>query len=91
MYKVRELISGMLYGEHVNLRRISSHQARKEFHKGTEIYYLANKVRPFNMWISFGYVNNSNDDDFDKFINEAVYYNCNHTFGYYLKYYIIEK
>ena len=65
--------------------KINKRQARKLHDTGITVYCLPCKVRVDNMWIKPCRV--LPDRDFDKFVNEYSFYNCNSCLGKILAWY----
>lgn len=75
--------------------RISKRKARNLFYKGQTIWLLPCKCRVGDVWIRMYEINlnslkSADFNDFDSFINNYIYYNCNYELGYYPAYYIKE-
>lgn len=69
------------------LVKVDKRKARKLFYKGATVYLWACKANIFSPWCSYCYANNA-EVDFDIFVNEFEYYNCNYEMGYYAKYFV---
>lgn len=62
--------------------RISKKQARNLYNKGVSLVVAPCRVHPFGIMGRLE-VKNSLGYDFDKWVNEFEYYNCNYECGYY--------
>ncbi len=93
-----ETFSGMLYGKHITLKRISKKEARRRFNDGETIYLQSCNFHPFGVWSQAYPIGKTDprltllyDDDanmFDPIVDGFEYYNCSYEQGYYSSYYI---
>lgn len=72
----------------MNYKKITKQAARKLFNKGANIYILASKMNPNNVWMPPFMINNSNESELDKILNSYSYYNCNQETGNGINFYI---
>lgn len=72
--------------QQTNFQRIQLRTARKLFQNGSEVYVIACKLRPDNLYMPAVKINP--DYDFDKFVNAYEFYNCNNETGKYSAFYI---
>lgn len=63
----------------MNFTRISKHQARKFHAERRVVYVLPCNARTDGVWMTPAEV--PPDADFDRFVNEYSYYNCNAELG----------
>lgn len=71
-----------------NKCRINKKEARRRFNQGEDITLVACKMRVDSPWGLGCRINNKDDRDFDKIVNNFEYYNCTSETGYYASYYI---
>lgn len=71
--------------ETLHWRRISKAEAKRRFKNGEQVYLLPHRMNPENIWMSP--FSTQGAQDFDKFCNAVVYYNCTSETGNYLSYY----
>lgn len=71
--------------------RISKAQVRKLFESGEKVCFCPCKMRPFGAW-GIGYITDSSrcECDFEKLLNEFIWYNCNSETGKYVSFYKME-
>ena len=74
-------------------RKVTKPTAKKLFEKGEDILVCACKMNPSSLWRPFTVANKRNSwyCDFEKFINEFTFYNCNAETGRYPHFYVEEK
>lgn len=75
------------------MKRIRKDKARKLYNDGIAITIVPCKVSPYSMWYSGVRMVNHPDAprEFDSYINEFEYYNCNNETGRYTAFYISEE
>ena len=77
-----------------NYRRISKAKARKLYDMGIDILVVPCKLSPENPW-GIGVTTNGhywNGAEFDRFLNEFIWYNCQNTeWGKYPAFYEIKE
>lgn len=74
------------FGDYV---RVNKKKARNLFNSGVPLLILPNKANPTSPWFEgCNFHKSEQNTDFDKFINEYSYYNCNNELGYYCNYYV---
>ena len=71
-------------------KRITKRLARKLHEMGMPYFMQACKMSIDNPWESPMPVTNKQDRDFDAFVNEFKYYNCDYERGYYPHFYVKE-
>lgn len=69
-------------------KRVSKATARRLFDNGDIIRIAPCKVNIDNEIFYLDITRKTHGSDFDKFVNECAYYNCNGELGYYLSYYV---
>lgn len=90
------IFSGMLYGEHITLKRISKRTAKKMFEQGKTIFLQSSNFKPFGVWSQAIEINNQKDCflsgvyGFEQYVKSFEYYNCSYQQGYYASFYIEE-
>ena len=74
-----------------NWVRISKAQAKKLFDKGEKIVFCPCKTRPFGGW-GIGCITDSSrcQCEFEKLLNEFIWYNCNPETGKHVSFYKME-
>lgn len=79
------------YYNGINYKRVDKKEARRLFEKGVSIHLLASKMKPFTNWTGVGVViDNDNDSDFQKVVNQFQYYNCSSETGKAIHYYVAD-
>lgn len=84
----------MVVIETKNWRRITKPRARKLYADGVDVYCLAKKMNPENMFVPPALIEPiyacclPNIDSFDSFVNNYIYYNCNSETGKDVYYYV---
>lgn len=64
---------------------------RKENKKTWRIYAIPCKANINSLWVEFFEKECVGVEDFEKWVNEVMYYNCNNEMGRYLHYYIEKR
>lgn len=82
----------------MSYRKVTKPQAKKMFYQGVELYLLPCKVNEIALlsnseyWVKPCVIQLKEDEEkeeqFEKWVNEFEYYNCNSQLGYYAHYYV---
>ncbi len=77
----------------MKMQKINKTKALKLFLQGGKIFVVPCKANISNIWVNPFEVKTENltKEDFEKFCNSVIYYNCNYEMGYYLNYYYMEE
>lgn len=72
-------------------KKVSKRTAEKLFDLGVSIHLFPSKLRPFSEWTLEGFViDNDNDLEFEKILNQFSYYNGNTETGKGICYYVAD-
>ena len=75
----------------VSYVRVSKVTARKVYNSGKRVFLIQDRMRFDNAWQSPFPIFNASGRDFDMWVNEFVYYNCNNEQGRTVKYFVAES
>ena len=77
-------VSGPMYGKQITLQQIKKPTAKKLW-EGSEVIFIQDcNMRTFGLWqYAVGVRKEDDIPDFDQFVNDYAYYNCDNERGKY--------